>query len=390
MRFSESYLGRWLAWLVIVSALLINGGCAVMPFSNKDDSQVRLDKNLDTRMVPSLTMARLETANPLHQRLIAGFSLPRHDNPVIKSYRDKIIGNPKSLQTTLNRSEPYLAYILDAVESRGMPAEIALLPIVESEFNPLVRSPSGAAGLWQIVPATGRGLKLRQDRWYDGRLDVVDSTRAALDYLSRLHKMFDHDWLLALAAYNAGEGNLRKAIRKNRQNGRSSAYFTLPLKLETRVFVPKLLAIRDILRSPRFYGMNFSLPGPHQQFTTVNANRRFSVHSLGRVCAAPASLMTLLNAGLLRGISPPNGPHISRIPPGCVANLETRLASDLAANPLPKAVAAKPKVHRVKSGDSLWAIARAYQVTVASLARWNKIAVNSTLRLGQKLLIYPK
>lgn len=388
MNIRNIIMQRFSRLAVIFSLILLNAGCALVSINSRIPDGSITDERTESLMVPTLEMARLQPADTfLYQRIVNGFSLPDVSTYKVREYLDKYRRHPHGLQTTISRAEPFLAYIVNEVEKRQLPMELALLPIVESGYDPLVRSRSAAAGIWQIVPQTARGLGIAQNRWFDGRLDIVESTRAALDYLEKLHAMFDNDWFLALAAYNAGEGTIKKLIKRNKKNDKPTGYFDIALKHETRIFIPKLIAIRDVFRQPHRYGATLALPPDTVAFKDVTVSQRFNLRSIAAVCNSKPDLIRRLNAGLLNRISPPVGPYRVRIPTLCESELDLRLTRQLASTPITPRAVDKPQVYRVKSGDSLWSIARSFSVTVAGLAKWNKIAINGTLRLGQKLLV---
>jgi len=186
----------------------------------------------------------------LWERIRRGYAIPGHDNPrVERQFNDYVSYGDYWLRVS-RRAQPYLYPIVETLEARDIPLELALLPIVESAFRPFAYSHGRAAGIWQFVPATGRHYGLEQNWWYDGRRDVLAATDAAVNYLSYLGEMFDGDWLLAIAAYNAGEGTVQRAIRRNRQAGRPTDYWSLDLPQETMNYVPRLLAISELVANP--------------------------------------------------------------------------------------------------------------------------------------------
>jgi len=177
--------------------------------------------------------------------------------------------NPAYLQRVTKRAAPYLHHIYSEVSQRGLPAELALLPIVESAFDPFAYSPGRAAGLWQFIPSTGKLYGLQQDWWQDQRRDVIASTDAAISYLTKAQKRFDGDWLLALAAYNAGPGAIQRAINKNTKAGKTTDYWSLKLARETSRYVPRLLAISTVIQSPEKYGVELHPLDNEPGFTAV-------------------------------------------------------------------------------------------------------------------------
>lgn len=171
----------------------------------------------------------------------------------------KYMAQDKMLYRHSANAKPYIHHIVEELEQRGMPSELALLPMIESAFQPKATSPKGAAGLWQFMPATGRQYGLKKRKGLDERRDLVASTRAALDYLEFLHEEFDHDWMLALAAYNSGEGTVHRAIKKNLRAGKSTSFWSLPLPKETQNYVPKLLALAEVVKNPEKHEISLAM-----------------------------------------------------------------------------------------------------------------------------------
>jgi membrane-bound lytic murein transglycosylase D len=181
-----------------------------------------------------------------------------HHHPQVTRYMREYSQQKATMRQMSSRAKPYLYYIVERVEAKGMPLELALLPMLESQFRPNARSPRGANGLWQIMPGTGRQLGLKQRAGYDGRRDVAASTEAALNYLSTLHRQFNHDWMLALAAYNAGPGAVQRAVRKNKQMGRPTDFWSLSLPKETKAYVPKLIALTRLIKLADQYDLDLT------------------------------------------------------------------------------------------------------------------------------------
>src|SRR5476649_125017 len=177
------------------------------------------------------------------------------ENARIREQKVKYLKNKSYLHDVTLRAEPYMYWITEQIKKRNMPMELVLLPIVESAFDPKATSSANAAGLWQIVPQTGRNYGLKQNQWYDGRRDVVASTTAALDMMQRLNRMFDGDWLLTIAAYNSGEGRILQAIKTNKAKGKPTDFWALSLPRETTIYVPKMLALSNIIKNSKQYGV---------------------------------------------------------------------------------------------------------------------------------------
>ena len=215
--------------------------------------------SVEASPLPDEIIASIQDRTDLWQRIRRGYQLNLESLPVsVAEQRDWYLSNPKYISAVLNRAKPFIHYVTEQLSNAGLPLEIALLPIVESTYDAFAYSPSHAAGLWQFIPTTARRFGVDRNRWYDGRRDVVASTAAAIAYLSYLHQRFDNDWLLALAAYNSGEGTVGKAVRANIKRGKPTDFWNLKLPKETRNYVPKLLALAVIIQDSDTF--NISLP----------------------------------------------------------------------------------------------------------------------------------
>jgi membrane-bound lytic murein transglycosylase D len=308
------------------------------------------------------------------------FQLPHIDNERIAVHRNWYVRHPDYLQRVTERAERYIWHIKQQLLERDMPAEIALLPIVESAYDPFAYSHGRAAGLWQFIPATGKRFGLKQDWWYDGRRDVVDSTRAALDYLEYLNKRFDGDWLLALAAYNSGEGTVSQALRHNRRKGRPTGFWNLKLPRETRAYVPKLIALAQILADPGAYGVSIEPLPDRPYFDIVETGAQIDLAIAAELAGIELDALYRLNPGFNRWATDPQGPHRLLIP-------------RLQADEFREAVAELPPDqrvvwmrHKIKSGETLSHIAKRYRTTVAALQAANGIGGHS-IRAGSYLLV---
>lgn len=237
------------------------------------------------------------------QRIRTGFKIDdtAAQNPLVAAHESWYASRPEYVRRIVERSRRYLYHIVQEVDRRAMPMEIALLPMIESAFNPTALSPSAASGIWQFIPSTGRNYGLRQDSWYDGRRDFTAATDAALDYLGKLYLDFG-DWQLALAAYNCGEGCVARAIQKNVQRGLPTDYASLPLPSETRHYVPKLLAIRNLIRNPEQYGIAIDTLPNQPYFNQVTVPANMDVRSAARLAGMNSDEFLALNAAFPRNI----------------------------------------------------------------------------------------
>ena len=248
------------------------------------------------------SVARLDRTQPpadLWQRLRNGFAMQDIDSPQVAERTAWYVANQDYLTRVFDRSRLYLYHIVEELEKRGMPTEIALLPIVESAFNPMAYSRAHASGLWQFIPGTGKRYELKQNMWYDGRRDIVDSTNAALDYLKDVYDMHG-DWHLALASYNWGENAVARAIEKNRRAGQPTDYLSLPMPRETRGYVPKLQALKNLIANPQAYGVTLA-PIPNEPyFATVSKTRDIDVQLAARLAEMDVDEFVALNPGFSR------------------------------------------------------------------------------------------
>jgi membrane-bound lytic murein transglycosylase D len=376
-------------------------------------------------------------------RIRGTLTLPQVDHPRVDREIEWLQRNPDYLARVFGRAQRYLHYIVNEVEAQGLPGDLALLPVVESAFNPFAYSRAHASGLWQFIAPTGERYGLRRNYYQDQRRDVIESTRGALEYLTQLRERFDGDWFLAIAAYNYGSGNVQRAINRNTALGRKTDFFSLSLPAETRAYVPKLVALARMVREPERYG--FYLPpipdapyfrvlptdgpvdlrlmaelagvdteelhalnpswnrwitdpeGPHRLlvpevvadgFTVklaaldANARARLALHTVvpGESLASiagrykvPESFVDRMNAGKREGLGA--GDELW-VPAGDVSQLRAGLGSDL-----------ERRIHRVKSGESLWSISRRYGMSVSQLARMNHVSTKALLRPGQRLQV---
>lgn len=316
----------------------------------------------------------------LFDRIRLGFGLIDVDHPNIDREEKWYANHPDYLDRTFRRGERYLYYIVSQLEERNMPRELALLPVVESAFVPNALSRAKAAGLWQFIPSTGTRYGLKQNVYYDGRRDVVESTRAALDYLQFLSDEFDGDWLLAVAAYNCGEMNVTRAVERNRAKNKPTDFFSLDLPKETKAYVPKLLAMRRIVDEPARYGLEFGELDNEPYFVTVDVGGQIDLNLAAELAGMSQEEFLALNPGFTKRYTDPNGPHQLLIP---VEN-EQKFLEKLAELPADKRV---PVVsYRVRKGDSLKSISRRYGMSIAELRDINQLKANS-VKPGQELLL---
>jgi len=305
----------------------------------------------------------------LWQRIRLGFALDALDSPLVAEHEAWYASRPEYIKRFVDRGSLYLHYIVEQVEKRKMPMEIALLPVIESAFNPKASSRAKASGLWQFIPSTGKNYGLAQDWWKDNRRDIVAATDAALSYLQRLHDMFG-SWELALAAYNCGEGCVSRAIAFNQRRGLPTDYASLNLPPETRNYVPKLFAVKNIVLSPASYGIELDSVPDEPYFKSVKAPAKIDVKVAAKLAGLSEEEFTALNPALNKPVAAGTGTFI--LPVASVATFNENLEN----YDKPLVSWTTYPAHR---GESLDAIARKHRMGVAQLR-----AANQDLRLDKR------
>ncbi|MCK5880887.1 MAG: LysM peptidoglycan-binding domain-containing protein, partial [Sinobacterium sp.] len=393
-------------------------------------------------------------------RIQSGLTLKYVDHPSVQAEINWYARHPEYFKRVQKRASRYLYHIVDTLNAQDAPVDLALLPIVESAYEPFAYSHGQASGLWQFIPGTAGRFKLKRSWWQDERRDVVESTNAAIKYLKILNRYFDGDWELAIAAYNAGEGTVRRAIRKNEKKGLPTDFWHLDLPKETSAYVPKMIALSHLFRHPEKYNIEL-LHIPNQAyFKQVKITQQLDLVQAAELADITMDELYYLNAGLNRWATPPSDDYIIKIPianaDNFKANLE-KLPSDqritwhrytiqqgdslstiavkfktrsdiiISVNNIQnkriyagktllipmakgshnqyklsqdqriaKRKARKPKNglyqinYHVKPADSFWSIANKYNVSVESLAKWNKKSPKDSIYLNEVLVIWSK
>ncbi len=314
------------------------------------------------------------------ERITAQMQMQVPDNRRVRAQKSWYLNHPSYLERVSKRASPYLYFIVDEIEKRNLPLELALLPIVESAFDPFAYSHGRASGMWQFIPGTGKGYGLTQNWWYDGRRDVYLSTHAALDYLAYLHKHFDGDWLHALAAYNSGLGNVGRAIRKNKKKGKPTDFWSLKLPKETKAYVPKLLALAEILRNREINKTTWTFVANEPYFVRLPTEYQIDLSLAAGLSEQSMDEFYQLNPAFNHWATPPNGPHYLLFP---IEKKETFI-NNLKTIPQNERIAHKR--YTVNKGDTLSTIAKRFSTTVKLLKSNNNLYKNQ-IKIGQMLLI---
>ena len=315
------------------------------------------------------------------QRIRNGFKIDNaaSENPLVSVHESWYAARPDYVRRMVDRSRRYLFHIVQEVDRRAMPMEIALLPMIESAFNSTALSTSAASGIWQFMPATGRHYGLKQDTWYDGRRDFTASTSAALDYLGKLYLDFG-DWQLALAAYNCGEGCVARAIQKNVDQGLPTDYASLTLPNETQHYVPKLLAIKNMIRNPGQYGIAIDTLPNQPYFNQVTVHASMDIHSAARLADMSSHDFIALNAAFPRNLIRSDTPVNLLVPVDKAdqfqRNLETSTWDSWQA-------------FAAKKGERLEAIAKRFKVSIARLMEHNQFQLKRGKLVHAQSILVP-
>ncbi|WP_170324303.1 murein transglycosylase D [Budvicia diplopodorum] len=373
------------------------------------------------------------------------------ENDRIRVQKDYYLKHKSYLHDVTLRAEPYMYWIISQIKERDMPMELVLLPIVESAFNPNATSSARAAGLWQIVPTTGLYYGLKQDKWYDGRRDVAQSTTAALDMLERLNGMFNGDWLQTIAAYNCGEGRVLRAIKENEARGLPTDYWSLDLPKETSFYVPKLLALSEMIKNQDRYDISLPNSTITRALTRIEVGQQIELTQAAKMAGMPLQKLQTYNAGYKHNITAPDGPHTIMLPIDNAKRLKASLSSGelslvnwgqhrvvngetveilakrygIAAEDIRQANGLTSQIssgqiitlpisgeyisqiaaqqtqvaqnaskqaisktkYTVRTGDTIASVAKRHKVKASDIQLWNKMAKNSKLKVGQPLQI---
>ena len=357
----------------IISAPTIGGQIPLLP-------DQALEVRDESGIIPTIDLTT--PSDDLWQRMRNGFAMSDMNSPLVADRQAWYLNRPEMLRRVLERSQRYLYHIVDELQKRGMPTELALLPIVESSFNPLAYSPARALGMWQFIPSTGKNYNLQQNWWMDQRRDIIASTNAALDYLQDIYEMHG-DWHLALASYNWGEGAVGKAIARNAANGLPTDYLSLRMPDETRYYVPKLQAIKNIVATPHLFGFRLPKIANQPYFGTVPRNRDMDIALAASLAEIPLEEFVALNPAYSRPVMPVSAESPLVLPTGSVQTYLRNLAQhELQEKPL-----SSWRTHTLKSGEKLDSVAARYGVDGKRLRLLNGITTKTKISPGMALLV---
>jgi len=328
---------------------------------------------------PALVAPAIIPPRDLWDRIRSGFALPALDNDRVHDWENHYTAQPEYLARMVERSSHYLFHIVEEIERRKMPAEIALLPMIESAYNPQAYSSAHASGLWQFIPSTGKLYGLRQNWWYDGRRDVIAATSAALDYLEKLHAQFG-DWELALASYNWGEGAVARAMARNQAKGLATDYSSLSMPSETRNYLPKLIAVKNIIADPERFGVRLAGIANEPYFEVVTIKRHIDIKLAAKFAGMPLDEFKFLNPAHNKAVIKAGSSESIVLPRDRVATFNSNLENT--DKPL-----VSWQAHTIKRGEKPEKIAAKYGMSVAELKRVNGIGGRKTFHAGLPLLV---
>jgi membrane-bound lytic murein transglycosylase D len=328
--------------------------------------------------------AKLAQYDNLWQRIADQLTLSVPENDDIEEQKRFFIRNQKLLKTASENAQPFLYHIVTELERRNMPLELALLPIVESTYNPKAGSFSGTLGIWQFSAGTGRNFGLKQNAWYDGRRDVIESSRAALDYLQYLYSNVDQDWLSAVAAFNAGEGRVFKAIERNRYRGKPTDFWSLNLPKQNTSYIPKLLALADLLKNAEKYAIPMPILANQPQTKVIQINRGLDLNQAAALLNISLADLRRFNPGF-KSSTVPSASYQLVVPITTADTIDQQIAALPAVKVAPIASATGGR-YKVRSGDSLSKIAAQHKTSIKAIQRANELKSNQ-LKIGQQLII---
>jgi membrane-bound lytic murein transglycosylase D len=329
--------------------------------------------------VPDVRPTEELPSRSLWPRITKGFAMAPVDNDLVREWENWYANRPEYVARMIDRSRHFLFHIVQEVEKRQMPMEVALLPMIESAYNPVAYSRAHASGIWQFIPSTGKDYGLRQNWWYDGRRDVIAATGAALDYLERLHGMFG-DWQLALASYNWGEGAVGRAMERNRAKGLSTDYESLTVPSETRSYIPKLMAVKNIIANPARYGLQIADIPNESYFETVLVKRHIDLKVAAKLAEMPMEEFKFLNPGHNKPVIKAGEGELLVLPKHKTATFLANLQKH--DQPL-----VSWQAIRLRPGEKVERVAEQHGMTLAELKQVNGLQNQRRFTVGQPLLV---
>jgi len=367
-------------YLLVIFPLLVS--CATFgPDANQSTSDQNVEQRNDqTTDIDMPTGDQTEQSADIWDRIRAGFSLGTFEHARIQTQLDWYARHPDYMNRVAERAAPYMYYIVEALKENDIPMELALLPIVESAFKPFAYSHGRASGIWQFIPSTGRRYGLSQNWWYDGRRDVYASTQAAISLLLNLKRDFKGDWLLALAAYNSGSGTVHRAIRRSKRKNGATDFWSLDLPKETRAYVPKLLALKQLIENPVRFDMEIQPIADKPYFKRVDVGAQIDLAVAAEMAEIDLDELYELNPGYNRWATAPDGPNYLLLPLDKAEQFTERLAK------LPAQDRVRWVRHRIKSGETISNIATRYHTSIRTIKRVNHMRSNM-LQVGHSLTI---
>ncbi|AZQ10682.1 lytic transglycosylase [Shewanella khirikhana] len=435
--------------LLFAGGLLLLSGCQLTP-----DNSPAADDDTDTNLVLATEPAKpqdlhhdevvIEVKN-LWQRLQDGMHWEAPNEAYVAPYRKRLLANPRHLEQIFSRAEPFLYLIVEELDRRGLPLELALLPAIESAFDADALSHASASGLWQLTPPMARYFGLKMNWWYDGRNDIAASTKAAADFLEYLYDRTGNNWHYAIAAYNSGEGRVLSAVKNNQRQGKPTDIWALKLPKETRNYVPNLLALADVVKHADRYQVKLPAIKNEPVIDVVDIGSQIELSLAAKLSGVSVNELKSLNPGYRQWATAPKGPHTLIVPVDKVENFVVALAqtpedsrvnwrryqikrgdslsviarrfgttpqvlkqvnhmksnnliagkelvvpaSAVTENLAIAGTPQKAQTYKVKNGDSLWKIANAHGITVDDLTNWNNLSSKAVIKKGQLLTVWP-
>ena len=367
--------------ILIAISLIVFNSCASAANSNSVESAIESEIITDTNIIeikpedaPFDIWERI--------RLELSITIPKDQIAATSLYRERLYSNQTAVNRISKSGQRYLFHTLTRAQELGLPVELALLPFVESEFDPYAKSVDGATGIWQFMPATGKEWGLKSNWWYDGKKDVLASTEAALQFLTYLNEKFDGDWLLAMAAYNTGPTRVNRAIRKNKREDKPIRFWDLNLPKETTAYVPKLLVLCELIKDPKAFDVNLPSIANRPYFERVKIPGQLDLMQAADLAGLKPETIYELNPGFNQWATDPSGPHYLLLPIGVSDRFMTQLES-LDQNDL-----VRWDRYKIRRGDNLYKIASRYKIEVAVLMEINGLA--SDLIIAGKEIMVPR